>query len=150
MAHLAHQMLRPRNITAVERDPVVVEIARTYMGVDSTPDLDIRVADVHHALAELRTGEKFDLVVEDVFYLGFPTRADDFVRAYIASLADVVSATGTVAFNRWFRRWSGEKIDTGQALLARLLSERFEGVANRKVIQRWQNELIFASGLKGC
>jgi hypothetical protein len=39
MVSLAHRVLHPQGITVVERDPVMVGVARTYMGVDDIPNV---------------------------------------------------------------------------------------------------------------
>lgn len=148
MVQLAQQVLRPRRITAVERDPVVVQVAREFMGLDGIPGLRVVVGDVHTALTELERGEDFDLIIEDVFYRGFPDEPDAFIRSYIGDLARVLSDRGALVFNRWFRDRSGRPLDSGQERLARLLGERFEQVARQRIAQRWQNELIFAAGLR--
>jgi spermidine synthase len=149
MAHLAHRTLQPESMTVVELDPVMVETARANMGVDSIPGLDIRIEDALVALNGLKNSAKFDLIVEDIFCRGFPTKTDDYVRGYIADLADVLAATGTVTFNRWFRSWSGKDVDSDQTRLVRLLNERFVQVIRARIRQRMQNELIFATGQRG-
>ena len=140
MVHLADQALHPKSITAVELDPMVVEMAQACMGLGDIPNLEIRVADVHAALAELKTaGETFDLIIEDIFHLGLPSSSDDQFRAYIASLVDVLSPNGRMAFNRWPGR---------EARLVHFLGEWFGDVRCERIMQRWRTHVIFASELK--
>jgi spermidine synthase len=141
-------MLQPRQITVVELDPVVAESAKAYMGLNTIPNLRILVMDVHTALAQLSGQERFDLVIEDVFYRGMPTKTDGDVRAYIDSQASLLAENGVLVFNRWFRTWAGEKLESDQARLVACLQERFEYVVRKPVMQRWQNELFFAHGRK--
>jgi hypothetical protein len=142
MVSLAHRVLHPQGITVVERDPVMVGVARTYMGVDDIPNVDVRVTDVHTAIAELKGGDPFDLIIDDIFYLGIPASSDDTVRAYIASLAALLSPTGGLVFNRWF----GGNRDAVLTRFAQLLGEHFAQVRRKRVGQRWENELVYASG----
>ncbi len=46
--------------------------------------------------------------------------------------------------NRWFAGYDGKVMDTGQAELERLLTERGFVVSRTRIKQRWFNELIFA------
>ena len=144
VVHLAHRLLHPGSITAVELDPMVVQVARSYMGLNDIPNLDIRVADVHVALMELRNDKKFDLIIEDVFHLGLPTNSADSVKRYISSLTDLLALNGGIIFNRWF----GREREAMTEQFSRFLNEWFTHVERKRVVQRWRNETIFASGFK--
>jgi spermidine synthase len=150
MAHLAHRTLCPESITVVELDPVVAEMARLHMGLSEIPSLDVRIADVHVALAELRDGPGFDLVIEDIFHCGLPARSDDSVGSFITALENVLSTEGTLVFDRWFRKRSGEEVDADQERLVRLLHQRFDVVIRRRIEQRFLNELIFAGARRNA
>jgi len=147
MVHLAHRTLNPKSITVVELDPEVVRLARSHMGLDAIPGLDTRIQDARVAMKEL-SGSSFDLVVDDVFFKGFPGETDDFVREYIAELSALLSPDGTVTFDRWSRTRSGHHEGADTERLVRLLEECFLRVALTRVEQRWHNELISASGLR--
>lgn len=144
MVHLAHQLLRPKNITAVELDPVVVEVAQTYMGINKISNLEFIVEDVHSALIKLQSHEKFDLIVEDIFYQGFPNESENFEREYLHKIFSCLNECGVLSFNRWYKSYSGKEIDGGQELLVKHLKELFEQVVCKKIAQRWQNEIIYA------
>ncbi len=145
MVHLAHQLLTPKDITVVELDPVVIEVARRFMGLDQLPNVHYCAGDAYEVLDELTDSNRFDLVIEDIFYAGFPGKGEDHVRAHLDRLTRVLSPAGSIVLNRWFAYWNGTPQDSGQDLLEELLNERGCVVSRKKIKQRWFNELIFAS-----
>jgi predicted membrane-bound spermidine synthase len=84
------------SITAVEIDPVVIELAREHFELGRTPKLEIVCAD---ALEYVRTSERsFDLVVVDLF-------VDDRVpdkfrtRSFVRRTVELLRPGGLLAFN---------------------------------------------------
>ncbi len=53
------------DIDAVELDPVVTQLARQYMGMDSIPNLHVITADGREYLAT--TAQRYDLIVVDAY-----------------------------------------------------------------------------------
>jgi predicted membrane-bound spermidine synthase len=94
----AYRQLYPGvRITAVEIDPVIVQVARAYMGVADGPDLDVHVADARPFLKQV--GERFDVVEADLFaggpYAPFYCLTEEFFRGVRERLKD----TGLVSLN---------------------------------------------------
>lgn len=149
IVRLVHLTTTPRLVTVVELDPVVVDVARDYMGLASLPDLDIRIGDVRELLPILAEADPYDLVIEDVFFGGLPEPGRDHLVAFVDELAALVAPGGWLVMNRWFKEWSGAPIDSGQDMLADVLADRFPVVERHRVTQRWFNELLVAGGAPG-
>ncbi len=67
--HLLAREHRPSSLTVVERDPVVIGIAREWFGVGEIPGIRIIEGDALETLARLAAGpERFDLILDDVFF----------------------------------------------------------------------------------
>lgn len=83
-------------ITAVEIDPVVIELARRHFMIDRVPNLEIVCADAREYVATAR--KKFDLVVIDLFI-------DDRVppafrsREFLERVRKLLAKGGLVVFN---------------------------------------------------
>jgi predicted membrane-bound spermidine synthase len=111
-------------LTAVEIDPLVVRVAREYMGVDDGPDLEIHVADARPFLAA-GTG-RFDVVEIDVFaggpYAPFYCLTSEFFQAVRGRLAP----TGVVALNVYAPRGDGELSEAVAATMASVFASVFE------------------------
>jgi spermidine synthase len=141
VVQLAYRLLQPQSITIVELDPVVVDIAKRYMLMDQIPNLEIHTTDVHQALAEFQNGRPFDLIIEDIFYLGLPDQNDTILQAYIQSLVAILAPEGFLTFNRWISESQEERMGS----LLRLLEERFTRVHLQKMNMRYQVQVISAS-----
>jgi hypothetical protein len=145
IVRLAYQSLQPSNVTVVELDPVVIEVAVAHMGLRDLPGFHPLVGDAR-ALGQLLAGhEPYDLVIEDVFFHGLGGGPDE-ESEYLDQLAALVTASGALVLNRWFAGWSGEQIDAGREQTIALLQKRFDVVRSRRITQRWLNELIVAVG----
>ena len=83
-------------ITAVEIDPVVIELARRHFMIDRVPGLEIVCADARDYVATAR--RKFDLVVIDLF-------VDDRVpqefrtREFVERAGKLLAKGGLIVFN---------------------------------------------------
>lgn len=129
---------RPRWITAVERDPIVLAVARRYFGLDDLPRTEFLCAAIERALPQLEAaGRRFDFVMEDAAY------ADDLMRALPIArrLAALVSRRGTIVLNRHARGHAAETADA--------LRDHFAHVAVRRVRQDGENVLIAATNRRG-
>ena len=60
-------------VTAVEIDPLIVRVAREYMGLEPGPDLEVHVEDARPFLK--RDGKPFDVIEVDLFAGGEPPGA---------------------------------------------------------------------------
>jgi spermidine synthase len=145
IVRLVYQSLQPSNVTVVELDPVVIEVAMAHMGLRDLPGLHPLVGDARELGRQLADHEPYDLVIEDVFFSGVGGGPDD-EAVYLDQLAALVTTDGALVLNRWFAEWSGEPVDSGQAQTIALLEERFHAVRSRRITQRWLNELIVATG----
>ncbi|MCU1473216.1 MAG: hypothetical protein JWQ92_1284 [Amnibacterium sp.] len=143
MVRILHQLTRPALMTVVELDPVVVDVAFSHMGLAGLTDLDVRIGDVRDVLPALAGSEPYDLLFEDVFFDGLAANGIE-QEEYLDALAALVTSSGWLVFNRWFRDWGGKPIDSGQEQLASALAGRFTVVERVQVAQRWFNELVFA------
>ena len=62
--HLLYRLSDPRSITVIERDPVIVRVARQWFGLDRVGKLEMVCADAETAIAGLaRSGRRFDYVI---------------------------------------------------------------------------------------
>lgn len=109
-------------ITAVEIDPVVVDLARRHFGLDGIPDVDLVIGDATiqvHALPM-----NYDLVLVDLFNdLDLAAGVDS--RAFVKGLRSRCTAGGTVCVNTVeYNATSAARCDT----MADLLREHFDHV----------------------
>ncbi len=93
-------------ITAIEIDPVMVEVAREHFGLDDWKNLEVIVADAAHWVAT--STRRFDLVVIDAFYeaqVPAPLRT----RAFAQNLRERVAPGGWLLFNQVSNRPEARK-----------------------------------------
>ena len=84
------------SIDGVELDPVVTDLARTYMGMDSIPGLHVYTADGRAFLSG--TTRRYDLIVVDAYrqtYIPFQLATEEF----FALMRDHLMPGGAVALN---------------------------------------------------
>jgi hypothetical protein len=132
--HLLHHLAAPRQITVIERDPIIVGVASDWFGLDRVGKLEIVCADAETAIARLaRAGRQFDYVMEDVTY------ADEADVALPKLLARVplVTPRGSLVINR-HRHGDPRPI-------ARTLRLYFREVKIRRVRRTGENTLICCS-----
>lgn len=124
-------MTRPRLVTVIERDPVMVRIALDWFGVDRVGPLELVCADAVTAAHGLtRLGRRFDFVMEDAAY----GDADPRSRPLAEALAPLVAPGGTLVLNR-HRRSDAQP-------LAGMLRRRFKRVRLRPVRDKVDNVLL--------
>lgn len=84
------------NITGVEIDPAVAEIANTYFGLDTVPNLTLVIDDAFEFV--LKTKEKYDLIIIDIFQdTEMPTFL--FRDFFINRINFLLNVNGFILFN---------------------------------------------------
>lgn len=58
--------LAPQTIVGVEIDPVMIDLGKTYLGLDHIPNLTIVIQDAREYVAKLATG--FDYILVDMYF----------------------------------------------------------------------------------
>ena len=136
-AHLIHRRTTPRLVTAIERDAVILDVARRWFGLADLGPMEFYCGDAEAVAAALHdAGRRFDFVMEDAAYADME-RSRPVVDAVIPLVAD----DGTLVINRHRRGDAGA--------LARMLRRRFGSVRVQRVRREGENVLIFASDPRG-
>jgi len=132
-AHLVHRLTTPSLVTAIERDPVILDVARRWFGLADLGPMEFYCGDAETVAAALRgAGRRFDFVMEDAAY------ADtERSRPVVQALVPLVAPEGTLVVNRHRRGDAGA--------LARMLRSRFQSVRTQRVRREGENVLIYAS-----
>ena len=129
--HLLHRFARPRLVTVVERDPVMVRVALDWFGLDRLGPLELVCADAVDAARGLaRLGRRFDFVMEDAAYAD----ADPRSRPLAKALAPLVAQGGALVLNR-HRRGDAQP-------LVQMLRRCFARVRLQPVRDKVQNVLL--------
>jgi spermidine synthase len=132
-AHLIHRLTTPRLITAIERDPVIVDVANRWFGLRDLGPMEFYCGDAEDTAGALvDAGRTFDFVMEDAAYADVHGRS----RAVVEAVIPLVAPEGTLVVNRHRRGDAGA--------LARLLRRRFASVRLRRVRREGENVLLFA------
>jgi spermidine synthase len=133
--HLLRQQVRPRHVTAIERDPVIVRIAQRWFGLGEMSGLEFLCAEAETAVASLwRSRRRFDLIMEDCTYDETAERSIPLAL----SLARLVSRRGVLVVNRHRRPHAR------QTALA--LAPSFEEIRLHRVRREADNSLVCARG----
>jgi spermidine synthase len=130
-AHLLARVTTPRLVTAVERDPVILEIANEWFGLRRLGPMELVCAEASHAMQTFaRQRRRFDFIMEDAAY------GDESERAMplAVGLATLVAPGGTLVVNRHRRGDAHE--------LAEALASTFEEVRLRRVRREAENVLV--------
>jgi hypothetical protein len=129
--HALRALARPRAITIIERDPVMLRVAERWFGLQAIPGLEYLCADAERVIPTLVAARRrFDFVMEDAAYSDVFDRALAFAR----SLIPVIAPRGVMVVNRHRRN--------DAARLAEALQPRFEEVRQRRVRRAAENVLI--------
>jgi hypothetical protein len=132
--HLLHRLTSPRQITVIERDPVIVRVASEWFGLDRVGKLEIVCDEAESAIAGLaRAGRRFDYVMEDVTYADEP----DVALPKLLAMVPLVTPRGSLVINR--HRHGDPKP------MARTLRLYFREVKIRRVRRTGENTLICCS-----
>ena len=132
--HLLRRIVRPRRISAIERDPVIVRVARDWFGLAGIGGIEFLCDGADVVVPSLAAAERrFDFIMEDAAYAEVPERALPLARA----LAERVAPAGTLVFNRHHRS------DATQ--LTKEMRARFEEVTIRRVRREGENALVICA-----
>ena len=132
--HLLRELARPRAMTAVERDPVILRAAHQWFGLDALGGVEYLCADAETAADTLAAaGRRFDFVMEDVDYGDGGERSLPLIR----SLARLVARGGVLVANRHRRREA--------AVVITALEPDFHEVRERRVRREGENVLVVAA-----
>lgn len=134
-AELVSRLWPQVKITAVEIDPVMVEIGRKYFKLNQINDLAVEISDaVSYVLDRAKSSPgKFDLILVDL-YVGrdYPRAAG--AEIFLQGIGSLLSSGGRVVFNRL--NYGAQAVD-----FAALVSQFFTRVEEKKI---GGNILIFA------
>ena len=132
-AHLVHRLTTPRLITVIERDEIIVDVARRWFGLAELGPMEFYCGEAETTAGALaQAGRRFDFVMEDAGYADVHDRS----RAMVESLVPLVASRGTLVINR-HRRGDADA-------LARMLRRRFACLRLHRVRREGENVLIFA------
>ena len=132
--HLLRELAKPRALTAVERDPVILRAAYQWFGLRELGGVEYLCADAQQAATTLAVaGRKFDFVMEDVDYGDGGERSLPLARA----LAALVARDGVFVANRHRRGEAAVVIDALRPL--------FRQVRERRVRREGENVLVVAA-----
>ena len=132
--HLLRELARPRELVAVERDPVILRAAYEWFGLRELGGVEYLCTDADTAAATLAaSNRRFEFVMEDVDYGDGGERSVPLARA----LASLVAPRGVLVANRHRRREASVVIDA--------LTPLFEQVRERRVRREGENVLVVAA-----
>src|SRR5262249_24310603 len=127
-------LAKPRALTAVERDPVILRAAYQWFGLRELGGVEYLCTDAERAVAALAAaGRKFEFVMEDIDYGDGGERSLPLARA----LATLVAGDGVLVANRHGR---GEA-----AIVIEALRPLFRQVRERRVRREGENVLVVAA-----
>jgi spermidine synthase len=129
--HLLSRLARPRQVTVIERDPVIVRVACDYFGLRRLSGLEFLCGDAERIVPWLtQVGRRFDFVMEDAAYAAPPEQGLPLAEA----LVPLVAPGGRLVVNR-HRRGDGRAV-------AAALRQHFREVVIRRVRRDGENVLI--------
>ena len=129
--HMLQRLTRPRAITVIERDPVIVRVACDWFGLRRLDGLEFLCGDATRIVPWLtRVGRRFDFVMEDAAYA-----APSEVGLRLAeALVPLVAPGGRLVINRHLRG-DGRQV-------AAALRPRFRQIRVRRVRRDGENVLV--------
>jgi spermidine synthase len=132
--HLLRRLVRPRGISAIERDPAIVRVARDWFGLARIGGIEFLCDEADVVVQSLAASDRrFDFIMEDAAYAETPERSLPLARA----LAERVSPGGTLVLNRHHR--------SDATALTKEMRARFEAVTVRRVRREGENALVICS-----
>jgi spermidine synthase len=132
--HLLRRLVRPRGISAIERDPAIVRVARDWFGLARIGGIEFLCDEADVVVQSFAVADRrFDFIMEDAAYAETPERALPLARA----LAERVTPRGTLVLNRHHR--------SDATALTREMRARFEEVTVRRVRREGENALVVCS-----
>jgi hypothetical protein len=129
--HLLQRLARPRLVTVIERDPLIVRVACDWFGLREVGGLEFLCGDAERIVPALAaSGRRFGFVMEDAVYAEPPDRAVPLTRAVVP----LVAPRGRLVINR-HRRSEAHR-------LAAALRRRFRHVRLQRIRREGENVLI--------
>jgi protein-L-isoaspartate O-methyltransferase len=129
--HLLSRMARPREMTVIERDPVIVQVACDWFGLREIAALQFLCGAAERVVPWLaEVGRRFDFVMEDAAYAAPPEEG----LALAEALVPLVAPGGRLVINR-HRRGDGHTV-------AARMRARFRDVRLRRVRRDGENVLV--------
>jgi protein-L-isoaspartate O-methyltransferase len=129
--HLLQRLAQPKEITVIERDPMIVRVACEWFGLRDLGGLEFLCGDATHIVPWLtQVGRRFDFVMEDAVYAAPPEVSLPLAEA----LVPLVAPGGRLVINR-HRRGDGR-------VVAAALRPRFRRIVVRRVRREGENVLI--------
>jgi len=129
--HLLQRLARPRLVTVIERDPVILRVARRWFGLGDVGGVEFLCGDAESMVPALAAaGRLFDFVMEDAAYAEPPERAVPLARAVVP----LVAPRGRLVINRHRR--------SDARGLVGAMRRRFRHVRLRVVRRGGENVLI--------
>lgn len=133
--HMLRQLVAPRLVTVVERDPTIVRVAARWFGLRALDRLEFLCDDADRVVPWLRrVRRRFDFVMDDVAYAG---PVEQSVAMGVA-LVPLVVRGGVLVLNRHGRREAGALVPA--------LGPEFDEVRLRRVRREAENVLVCCSG----
>ena len=128
--------VRPRFMTAVERDPVILQVAQRYFGLGRLARTEILCGDIERVLPCLESaGRRFDFIMEHAAYA-----IGDRALPIALRLAGLLGPRGVLVLNRNARHHAAET--------AAALRRSGARVTTRRVRRDGDNILISATGTR--
>jgi spermidine synthase len=134
--HVLRQLAPPRAVTAIERDTLIVRVAREWFGLRAVRRLQVIRGEAQVVIPRLIASRRiFDLVVEDAAYADADGRSAALLRGKLFRL---VSPGGALVVNRHFRRPA--------RLLAAEMARFFREVSVRRIRRDGENVVVRGIG----
>src|SRR5262249_8036430 len=134
--HVLRAHCRPRSLTVIERDPVILRAAHDWFGLERVPGVEYLTGEAHVVARWLNAARRrFDFVFEAAPYAGPRGRPPPLLRA----LVELISRRGVLVINR-HRRGDAHR-------LAATLRPHFAAVRLRRVRREAENVLIVCARL---
>lgn len=131
---LLSRWARPRWLTIVERDPVILQVAQRYFGLGRVHRAEFLCNPLDRVLPSLEAARRrFDFIMED----GIHAEPIDGALPIVLRLAALLAPRGVLVLNRHARDGAAETADA--------LRPHFERVIVRRVRPDRDNALICAS-----
>jgi spermidine synthase len=133
--HLLHELVTPSAVTAIERDPLIIRVARDWFDLDGTAGIEVICGAAEVVVPRLTASRRtFNLVVEDATYAD----ASEQSVALCRDLVRLVSPGGMLLANRHFRR--------DAARLVAEMARFFRDVTQRRVRRDGENVVVRCAG----
>ena len=134
--HVLRAHCRPRSLTVIERDPIILRAAHDWFGLERVPGVEYLTGEADVVARWLSAARRrFDFVFEDATYAESLERSLPLLRA----LVELISRRGVLVINR-HRRGDADR-------LAATLRPHFAAVRLRRVRREAENVLIVCAKL---